>query len=163
MATSIRYLGLHNKITEHLSLRGPLELAVQRLLHPPTTYFFIFLADKEIETQTNGGIAQSIRRPGTRPPVSWFQSKALPRVAYCTLPFQCSMFNVSLNQPRGKMQSGILCLQVKLPRGAIVCFINEATEPCSAGEKGDIFPWSHKANIKHRSVQANTGKRYLPP
>ena len=56
------------------------------------------------------------------------------------------------------MQSGILCSQVELPRGAIVCFINEATEPYGTGEKGDIFSWSHKANIKHWSLEARTGK-----
>ena len=37
------------------------------------------------------------------------------------------------------MQSGIECLLVELPKGTVVCFIHEATEPCGTGKKGDIF------------------------
>lgn len=61
-ATSIQYLDLHNKITENLSLRGPWELAVLRL-HCPL--LFNRYGNRNPDT---GGIAQSVRRPSTRPP-----------------------------------------------------------------------------------------------
>ena len=49
---------------------------------------------------------------------------------------------ISLKQQRAKKKkitSGISCLQVELIKVTIVCFINEATEPCGTGKKGDIF------------------------
>lgn len=45
---------------------------------------------------------------------------------------------------------------MELPRGMDVCFINEATEPCGTGKKGDAF--LPELQIKHQSLEASRGK-----
>ena len=57
---------------------------------------------------------------------------------------------ISLKQQREKKNNTEwnFMLTSGITYGTVVCIINEATEPCGTGKKGDIFSQSLRANTK---------------
>lgn len=140
-SVSTQHLGLHDKNHSILKLKRPWQLAIK--LFPKTLPPPFFSQMREIETQ-KVEFARSVRRSMTGttvlsfPKQSSFQD-AIPQSAILT--FYIPNF-ISLKQQRAKKKKNNewnFMLKVELPKGTVVCFINEATEPCGTEKKGDIF------------------------